>query len=242
MMIGVLSEAAQIPGPRDADLMDLIADAIGIFGALGVLALFDASICARLAPLKRWVLSVSSLLALFVTVSPTLWYSYALVAQYRALPSLHSFEHSWERVNFTRSGRRIVERIKTPKNWPNRGKWIAQVEEGRRRGTLLHLYPYPDWRDYTNVSFLAASTTEASHEVKVSIRDMLPDKRNRDNQYELYISVGPQPRRYYMRINEIRDASANRKLDIAHIDSIILSVSRPGSNVELLVDDFRLEP
>ena len=241
MTIGVLSEAAQIPGPRDAEIMDLIIDATGIFGALSVVAIFDVAIRAQLTANQRWIMALLSMLAMTATISPTLWYAYALTARHQALPSLLSFEHAWERVNISQSSHRRVELIASPKDWPTSGQRVAQVAESRRRGDLLSLHPYPNWLDYTSVSFLAASTTETTHQVRVTIRDMRPNQESHSNRFKTSILVGPQPVRYTIRLDDIRDTSVDRIFDLAHIDSIILRASNPGDDVKVLVDDFRLE-
>ena len=44
MAIGLLSEAAQIPGPRDAQVKDVVVDALGIFGAVGLSAALDRTV------------------------------------------------------------------------------------------------------------------------------------------------------------------------------------------------------
>lgn len=41
MVLAVVAEVAQIPGPRKAEIADLLADALGILAFLGMAAIFD---------------------------------------------------------------------------------------------------------------------------------------------------------------------------------------------------------
>jgi len=219
----------------------LIVDGIGVVGGLGVVALLDREITAILSRRRRMVLGLISIVALVAVASPTLWYSYAMVEQSRAAPKLVSFEHLWESAISGQAFRRRPQRRPRPPGWPGSGDNIAFAKEAGRWGILLRLHPYPDWRDYSTLSFVAASGSDTSHSIVLSIRDIRPDRKSDSNRYTERFVIGPDPIRYEISLQKVSRAGRERPFDIGHIESVILSAPEPGGQVAILMDDFQLE-
>jgi hypothetical protein len=240
MAIGVFAEAAQIPGPRDAEAMDLVIDALGIVGGLGVIALCDRNARASLNERPLLGLSVISIAALLIATTPMALYGYAWISQYRAMPTLLSFENRWESAVFSQPGREHPDLIAAPSNWLGTGT-IAYAEEAGRRGTLIRLTPYPDWGGYSTVSFIAASGNDDVQKIAVSVRDIRLKGERRNNRYSQQLHIGPEPKRYVISLDKVREIANERPFDIAHIESFSLNAADPGGGAKLLFDDFRLE-
>jgi VanZ family protein len=241
MAIGVFSEAVQIPGPRDAQVADLIVDGVGIIGGLGIVALFDRDIVTMLRKRRRLMLAVISTVALTASVASTLWYGYAIVEQSRAAPELLTFEHRWESAIFNKLNDQRPRLRPTPPGWPGSGDAVGYAEESGRWGILIRLYPYPDWRNYSTLSFVAASDSDISHDVMLSIQDIRPNKKDSSNRYSERFEVGPNPMRYEFSLEKVRGSAQAHPFDISRIESVRLSASNPGSQITLLIDDFRLD-
>jgi hypothetical protein len=238
--IGVISEAAQIPGPRDAQFSDLIVDGLGIFGALGLLAAFDRVVRAQLGRPMRLALPAIAGLSLGIACVPTVWLSYALAQQYLTFPQLNSFEHVWERATFGQTNKARPRIVDAPPGWPVDGKSIARAEESGRWGIMISLDPLPDWRGYSQVSFVVASTGEPFR-LGIGVRDMRqPD----DYGIRFYKSVpiDATPRRVSVTFEEILARESERPFDFGRVESLVLSADQPGNSVGILVDDFRLDP
>lgn len=242
MILGALSEAAQIPGPRDAQFKDLIVDAIGIFGALATMALFDKEIRVRTDWRAMSMLGIAGLSALCAALLPTIWQSYALVARNKALPVLLSFEQRWETNVYEPTNNKHLKLIPAPSDWPIDQGTVARSKENGRWGHVLVLYPYPDWTEYSSVSFLAASTSETRHTLRMSVRDLPPNHKMHSVRSYQELMVGPKPVRYTIRFDELHSGNGDRQFDLKHVYAIILSAAKPGSDVQIYVDDFRLEP
>ncbi len=80
MGIGLISEIAQIPGPRDAQLKDLVVDAMAIMGALGMATFFDKQLKPAISKRTHLLLATVAGLALAITCVPrsgtaTLWFN-----------------------------------------------------------------------------------------------------------------------------------------------------------------------
>jgi len=134
MGIGVISEAAQIPGPRDAQFSDLLIDGLGIFGALGLIAAFDRSVRREISRAMGLALPTLAAAAFTIACGPSVWYSYALFEQRRAFPRIATFEHLWERAAVGQTIDARPVRILTPEVWPVKGKYVAKATENGRWG------------------------------------------------------------------------------------------------------------
>jgi len=241
MAIGVLSELAQFPGPRDASLSDLVLDAIGIIAGLGIVALFDRSVRTSLDDKLILALGAASVLASAVIYVPTAWYGYAAVYQYRALPTLLEFDGFWERAIYGQTWKQRPELVAAPSGWPDASNMIAYTKETGRFGLLIRLEPYPDWSKYASLSFLAASGDAGHQEIIVTVRERRPQGRRRANRYSRPLSVGPEPTRYVIDLEEVRSISNGQPFDISHVSAVSFHAADPGSGTSIFVDDFRLE-
>lgn len=238
--IGVVSEAAQIPGPRDAQFSDLLIDGLGVFGALGLLAAFDHSIRKIISRPLQLALPLSASLALTIACAPSLWYSYALIQQHRTVPQLLTFEHAWERTTFGQTVDIKPSIIPAPDGWPVAGGFVAKARENGRWGIFISLHTVHDWRDYSAVSFVAAAPA-GNFSMDIGVKDMAKNGEYHGVRFYKTVKVTPEPRRFTITFSEIRARPENRDFDFALVEAIVLSASRPGSNTDVLLDDFRLE-
>ncbi len=238
--VGVLSEAAQIPGPRDAQFSDLVVDGLGVFGALGVLSAFDEDVRRKLSGWRKPALPVLASLCLLIACAPTIWLSYAFTRQYLAFPELLTFEQGWERPTFGQTSQVRPTIVAAPKGWPAAGKWVGRSTEAGRRGTLVYLHPWHDWTGYSKLSFIVA-TTSGETTIRISVRDMAQDDEYHGIAYDRIVNVAEEPRRVSVTIDEILSVVDVRPIDISRVESVVIGTTEPGKGIEVLLDDFRLE-
>jgi VanZ family protein len=241
MAIGFLAEAAQIPGPRDAQIEDLVVDGLGIVGALGTVALFDREVAAELKRTQRLAIGVTGIIALATSLAPAMWYSYAWLSRTHAFPQLVTFEHRWERAIVNQMGPSEPELVAAPSEWPGSDQVVAHVVEDGPYGALIRVTPHPDWTGYSTLSFVAASTDPEGARVMVDIRDILPTKRSPESRYSRTIRVDQVPREYVIDLAQVAASGNERPFDISRVATINLSAEVPGDGIELWVDNFRLE-
>jgi VanZ family protein len=240
MGIGVLSEISQIPGPRNAEFGDLLVDALGILGTLGIVAAFDRSVRIQLTRPMRMLLPLAASIALGIACLPSLWYSFALVEQYRTFPELLTFEHRWENAIFGQTRSHLPALVARPTDWPADGDTVALATENGRWGIFLSVHPQPDWRDYSALSFVAASY-KGEVGMDISLRDMPQDGERAGVRYNKFVRLDEKPQRVVVSFDEIRANPKGRPFDLSLVDAIILSASKPGQESKVLLDDFRLE-
>lgn len=240
--IAVISEIAQIPGPRDAQISDLVVDALGILGALGILAVVNENVIANLTRVQRGILALSSTVALTAAIAPSAWYGYVLVWQRASMPALLAFERQFESPMYWQTANLDPLLVATPENWPVDSRTALRAREDGEWGILVRIHPYPDWSEYSALTFVAASTSDEVHEVAVGIRDIAEKPGETPVRYYTNIIVGPEPETYRIALADVKLIGGERPFDLAHVEALVLSASRPGGSVEIIVDEFRLEP
>ena len=117
MGIGLLSEAAQIPGPRDAQVKDVVVDALGIFGAIGLSAALDRTVRLSMSLWSRLLMPMVAGAAFAIACFPSIWLTHALIQQKNAFPVLLTFESRWETAAFGQPSRQQPERVAAPDEW-----------------------------------------------------------------------------------------------------------------------------
>jgi hypothetical protein len=242
MGMGMLAELAQVSGAREAQATDLIEDGLGILGALGLLAAFDPRVNRHLSSRGQVLLKSGAGLALSIVFIPSLWFSYALIEQHRAFPTIVTFERAWERSAFyTPREDQPVSFMPAPDGWIGEGTTIAQFEEAGRWGIFVVLKTVTNWRRYNKLTFVAASTS-GSFVFDIGIRERSRRNASKDQAifYKTFLA-GPEPQRYTIGLDEIGSRSVNSPFDLSRVESVVLSAAKPGTGVKILLDDFRLE-
>ena len=240
MLLAVISEAAQIPGPREAQVSDLFIDALGVLGFLGTAAVLDRGVRAEIGKRRIVLLSVISTPALVFTLLPTLWLSYALVMREQALPQVLTFDEVWERAYSSGEGAR-PELIPAPTGWPEGSGNIARLRSAGQWSLMLHIYPHPDWSQYGGISFVAATTDGESRRIALGFWGIVPGDGTLPGRYYTTKMVGPDPARYCVSFDDLRKSSTDREFDLTHVYELLLGATKYITGEELLVDDFRLE-
>lgn len=230
--MSLLAELSQVPGPRNAEVADLVADGTGIVAGLGLIAALDSSLDFGTSPWTRRAVALASFLALVVIVLPTLWLAAALGVRNANFPVLLSFESNLERELYAGMQTPPPVRVPKPAGWTTKGTTIGHATASGRWGTMLAMAPKHDWQDYDAVSFVIASADEAPVDVGVMLRS------NKKNYYRRF-TAGPDPQR--MRI-EFADIIARRPdFDLSDVRTLVVSAAEPGQPYEVLLDDIRLE-
>jgi len=120
--IGALSEVAQIPGPRNADALDVARDAAGAFCFLGLRAIWDRSLAPLWQRCGTWVRpAVAALVLVTLALSWSAALRWGLAFYYRDMrfPVLCSFDSWWEHLFWT-TRNASIEPVASPAGSPCR--------------------------------------------------------------------------------------------------------------------------
>jgi VanZ family protein len=240
VVLAGLSEAAQIPGPREAQISDLLVDGLGILGFLGTAAVFDRGIRATISKRRATLLSLICIPAFVLTLMPTSWLLYALVMRTQALPQILSFDEKWEQT-YSSGVDGGLEIIPAPTGWPEGSGNIARLRSAGRWGLMLHIHPHPDWSDYSAVSFVAAASNEESRRIALGLWGINPGDGSPPGRYYTVAKVWSEPARYCILFDVLNKPSSQRKFELTQVYELLVGATKDVTGIEVLVDDFRLE-
>jgi len=240
MILAVVSEAAQILGPREAQLSDLLVDAFGILGFLGTAALFDRRVRSTIGKPRLMLLALVGIPALVFAIQPTLWLSYALVMRTQAMPQILSFDEPWEQT-YSSGVDDGLEIIPAPAGWPAGSGNIARLHSSGRWGLMLHIHPHPDWSDYAAVSFVAATSNEESRRIALGLWGIDQGDGTLPGRYYTMVKIWSEPARYCILFDALNKSSSQRTFDLTQVYELLVGATKDQTGVELLIDDFRLE-
>lgn len=232
LSISLLAELSQIPGPRNAEIADLVVDGAGIIAGLAFVAALDSSLDFGSSPWTRRAVGMASILALAFVVAPTFWLMAAIGMRNANVPVLLSFESSLEQELYAGMQTPPPVRVPKPAGWTSDGAMIGHGTASGRWGTMLALAPYHDWQDYEALSFMVASADDDPVDVGVMLRS------NKKNFYRQF-SAGPVPQRVRIEFDDIR--AKRPDFDFTNVRTLVVSAAEPGEPYEVLFDDFRLE-
>jgi hypothetical protein len=106
---------------------------------------------------------------------------------------------------------------------------------------MLRLAPYPDWRNYEAVSFVAATTGGESRRIELGLWGLEPADGSLASRHYTGVRIGPAPARYCIQFRDLPDKTSDRPFDLRVVSELLLAAAKHEAGITVLVDDFRLE-
>lgn len=235
--LGLVSEAAQIPGPRDASIEDIIADASGAIGGLLIaLASNSAAFASWKARSGFYLAGTAILLAALI---PLISVSAAYIERSHEYPVLVSFDS-----NFARTFVRIQNATLTIVARPTASRKVGQVSlhDGAWPGLIIHDI-WPDWRNYSFLIIHLALAEEEPLDINIRVHDRwhkLGDQPYSDR-FNMTLAMQPGQHRLRIPLEKIRSAPQERQMDLSKIDGIVLFCSPKDAGRQFELLEIRLE-
>jgi VanZ family protein len=241
ILLGGATELIQYFIGRDAELGDLIRDAVGTISFLAIAASMDRSARIGTAGVAaRWAFRCcAGVLFLTAYISAASW-SLAYLHRNSAFPTLASFE--------TAAGSRFIsvedatfERTPPPEAWRRTAdKMVGHVTfHPATYSTLTLDEPYPDWKGYSTlvVSLFSPGVDTISLVVRIEDRHHNGDFADRFN---AAYKIGPGPNRIQIPLDRISVAPVARPMDMTAIAGLALFAANPGDTMSLYLDSMYL--
>ena len=235
VVLAALTEIAQIPTARDASLVDLSADLMGGIGclciAVGVVRSF------AVARLNRALLVLLGLVLVAIPLAPLANVSAAYIERARAVPGLVRFD-SRRGALFIRV--RNAELTRIPGPGPGDVSARIVLGDGRWPG-ITFSDVWPDWSGYDALAIDVENPEAADLPMTVRIDDWdHRDSQSPDDRFNRRVTLAPGRQTVRIGIDDIRDAPADRTMNLERIDRVILFATPQQAGRAIVLHDIRL--
>jgi len=191
-----------------------------------------ATITIRCYTVTRLTLEAIALLSGGLIVAPTTLTTAAYLRRASLLPQLVQLDSRLGRHFLLASDAHLVS--------TKDGSLRVQPDRGRWPGVLLEEV-WPDWRGYSTLVIDLSDTGTQAFSVFVRIDDRRPDPQYKDR-YNQTFQLAPLSRRVIrIPVAEIESAPNGSKIDLAHMQSIILFEDGSGPTHPFYLNSLRLE-
>jgi len=242
--IAAASEIAQIPGPRDASIEDLIVDFVGAATALALVRRHEVP--RPDLTHRRLALGLISLAGILFLLAPLLPAVVAYSYRYQQLPDLVRFHGAnFDKVDtYFLSGNQVHPSFRTlPEEWrqlDDPASLMLVLPPIQWPGLWLD-EPHPDWRDYT--SLLLDLTNPGEEPLVLTAR--VHDRHHNHEFADRFNSRIAMPARTRMQVRTpleaVRNAPLGRKMDMEHIAGLVLFRTSPEREDVVYVTRITLE-
>ncbi len=227
VVLGMATEAAQIPVGRDASWLDVRSDALG---AAGFLALFAAWTLQAWRVSRRFLFASVGVAALIVHSLPLLEAARAYARRSENFPVLVQFDRNAD-LYFVTPQWSALQRTKLDSRWsahPDETALCVDFLEGPYPGVDFH-EPAPDWRGYRafvldlvnptpQVLILGFRINDAQHNYEL------------DDRFNRRLEVPALSRQQFrIPLTEIESAPRRRALNLAHVADFLMFRSETSS-------------
>ncbi len=237
VLLSVLSEAAQIIGPRNASIIDLIADWLGAASALfAALALGIGNALGR--PIRMLVAIVALTLGLF-SVSSLIKVSAAFVERNSIFPTLISFE-----AKFGRSFRRTnnAKLLVLEKSDNSRSAAQLTLRKGAWPGVIFHDL-VPNWSDFSHIVIVWRSADGSPLNAYLQIHDHAHNRGKRlySDRFNREHVLMPDFSELRISLADVQSAPRNRLMDLTNMEGVVISFSSNDFGRKVEIEEIRLE-
>ncbi len=229
--IAILSEGAQISGPRDASIKDLVSDWLGAAAAL----LFALALTRRhpFRPTHRLGFAIAGLASCLLALWPLVSVSAAYLERNMRQPVLISFDHHLGQV-FRRAQHAALDLRHDLVT--DRTAGIITLEEGAWPGLIFNDV-WPDWSDYSALVIEFRLEEIAPLEINIRIHDREHElgEQPYSDRFNLSYELQPGGNTLHIPLEKIRNAPRAREMDMSQVTGIVVfcSAGQAGRQFQL---------
>jgi len=236
-IVSILSEAAQIPGPRDASLDDLISN---WFGAASFLLIAVAvSFQNHLSKKGRGLCGIGGTILLLIAS----WHLITVTAVYlernARIPVLATFD-SWlgSRLVLKQNAQVTLVKLDTDeRTWAQ-----VTLDDGNWPGLVFHDL-WPDWSSYEALVLELKPTDDRPLEINIRVHDRQHTRYGQpySDRFNMHITLEKEGRIVRIPLDDIAEAPGSRAMNMTRIAGLVIFCSRDKAGRAFLLTDIRLE-
>lgn len=238
LLSGIAVEAVQAVTGGDADVYDIVRDAIGILIVLLASAGFDAAI---VRPPRFVLLGIATALAIAGSW-PITSLAMAYYQRAQAFPVIFAPAADWQ-SHFIHLKQARLDRTHDASTCAAASMTTAQATlrlEPVRYAGISIIEPEPDWHDRDFLLLDVYSTKPAPVELTLRIHDA---RHNQDysDRYNRVLKLAPGANRFRIPLADVRNAPAGRRMDMTRIAGVMLFIFDATAPVTLCAGPLWLE-
>lgn len=238
-ILGLAAETAQILGPRDAALSDLLQNLLGTASFLLIAGIIEFR--PRMSGLRYvTAMGLGSLLALAAIV-PSLYYGSGLLVRASTFPELVRYESVWRRQLLDPQSSSRLRIVDPPNSWSQDSGKVAIAIANDANRLLYRLEPYPDWDGYADLVFEASSGNNMPQSVLLVIRDTHDRRPFWTNVYTKRLELGQHATEFRVSIADVASAPEDGVLETSSIGNVFILADEKGGDESIIVGPMRLE-
>lgn len=221
---------------REASKYDLFLDFLGILA--GILISLSYELKKRI----RWVCrALAGILVLAAFTQPVLWW-YAQIQRDKAFPLITDFDSYWTARFVEARFKGQVEFVTSPRGWNQNSTQVGKIifsPRGRWPGISIRSV-YQNWTEYTSLNFEIFSDQQTPVELEFRVDDEFHNNQA-DDRFQQRLIIKPGLNRFSIPIADIRDAPAERTLNLTRIQKLMWYYHRPKSINHVYIDNIYLK-
>jgi len=238
VVLGGLTELAQIPVARDASWFDLRSDALGAAAFLGIAAAIDG----RLHRPVRALAVLSGVVLLGIHSTPLATATGEYLRRERAFPVLLDFSQQLD-AYFLKPQWARIELQAMPSAWarqPGESALRLEFAAGPWPGIDV-AEPEPDWRGYKSLVLDVTNTSDADLAFVLRVHDV-HHNYELDDRFNRTLTVPPRTRSVLrVPIADIETAPRGRSMDMTQIADLMLFRAKSATAPEMWISRIWLE-
>lgn len=242
-LLGMITEFAQLNGPRDADIGDLIRDVAGAVSFLGVYLYFDKHLRNKRYPVIGSLRKTALLLAVVTLAGalvPLTLSSTVYLQRNSAFPVICDFDSYWGKRFLTTESARL-KIVSPPMAMTAAREKVGELtlREGKYPGFGI-LEPYPDWGVYETLQLDIYSPLDTLVDIHIRVEDLRHDGNFADR-FNRTLSIVPGENHISISLLDIRVAPRGREMDMSAIAAIHFFAVDLRQRLTLYFDNVHLQ-
>jgi VanZ family protein len=240
LVLGFGTETVQALVGRDAEMGDVLHDAVGIVAFLAAALTFDPSFAINRSALFRMVTRIAAVALLGTVIYPPITCGIGSWQRDRSFPTLVSFDRIYgDRYLFK------IDAVCVPGDPPEQWTEGHSSRVGRITflpsiySTLVLRETVPDWRSYDSLALNFFSPAGHRFKLAVRVEDWL-SRSDYSNRYNQLFEIGPGLTRLRIPLEAIARGPVSRKLDLDHITELAIFAPGVTDTFTVFVDSIRL--
>ncbi len=233
LLLGVAVEILQGMLQREASIEDLYKNIFGLVSGLGFVSFTQQKIWR-----KKILLAIFSFGFLLLGTSSLFQISWDYLQRDKAFPSITALDEKWF-ASFYRFNKAELLGVVEPAAKDSAKLYRLRFDPGKYPGINI-IEPEENWSAYGKLRFIVFSANKENIELILRVHDKKHNQNYNDRYNERFV-ISPGQNDIAVNLTKIRDAPADRELNLHNIAGVQLFLNNTQHSLFLELSDLFLE-